>query len=269
MKKVIILILLILPVVIVLITFAIANSLGREIMFAPVEHVVLSNIDGLIDEGYWIDGEPTDENLKLVLWADRYTGKPTARDCEPYELGKFFTVVPSKVKITDFKFTSSNEDAVTVKEGNIYILQKTRTSDKYNEVVITASFSGKDYFTVYVNTEDIPDDENRFDYFGWYKDNRVEITAELGVPFSLSAILEGGIDTSPHDLLYNIDEDRRNAFLASLKFTSSNQSILEVTEDGTIAEIMGEGEVIITISTDFRSSNHPPVSVTLLLTLQD
>ena len=170
--------------------------------------------------------------------------------------------------------------------GKIYIFQKTRTSDG-GEVTVKASFGGTVYFTVYVDTELIIDDE-RFDYFGfdyellrrgligseyadWIKEGERElkISAIAGEQIPLSAILYNGIDTSPHDLLYSSGNPYLEAFLGSLDFTS-NSSILTVTKDGTdfVADITGEGNVQITITTNFRGKNYS-IFVSVVLTLNE
>ena len=289
MKKVILLLLLILPVIIVAVSFAIAGFVGRAQMYIEIENVYVTDLDSFFMYR---------ENGKIVYW--HYTGNNrddrfvlTGEVEGKYEFEKFITVSPARAKFSDLKFVVSNPLAVKVEGGRIHIMQNARSSDgKYVEIRV--EYGEKLFLIVYV---DIEIDNGRFDYFGFdYNALHLAVKAQdleyvevsvadrliriekQGVPASdtipLGEILNDGFDIAPSNL-FSISFADRIGFLNKLEFEIKpgsigyGKDILEIKEvtrhdkdDPTYfwkdydAVIKGAGEVEITITADYAGSRY-------------
>ena len=279
MKKVILLLLLILPVAIVAASFAIAGAIGRGIMYVEVEQVYLTRDAAVQAEFYQI-------------YRGRQNGYVlTAQVGRDYEFGKFFTVSPAKAKFADLDFPSSNPAAVSVEDGKLRVKQNMRSSDN-KEIRIDVKYGDTEFFSVYVQIEP---DNGRFDYFGYdygllersvsnakwpdpYSDvkvsdscgvntnlgyliiDRSRIPGGAGVIPDIGALLRDGLDTAPYNLLY-YDEGNVNwvDFANSLTVASNDEAVLRLTPTGRNgdgvdvldAHIMSLGEVELTIKTSW------------------
>jgi len=273
MKKVILLLLLILPVAIVAASFAIAGAVGRGIMIPEIESVYLSDHDGF----YGIEGYREVAKNRYRLTAE-VEGK--------YELGKYFAVVPEKAKFTDLKFTSSNADAVKVEGDKIIVMQNMRVSDG-GSILIRAAYMEKEFFAVEV---EINPDYDRFDHFGYIYElleqavsgsdwpgttvkisnscrvntnagyliiDRAKLVADTGGAITdFGRLLRNGLDLAPFDLLYNVNPLRKG-FANSLTFISGDAGILSIAAPYAgvdeinvfSASVLSEGDVDITIKT--------------------
>jgi|GEM_PF-5065026 len=270
MKKIILLLLLILPVLIVVASFAIAGVVGREILYVEIEDIELSDSDGFYAEGYWLQGQ------RYVL--------PEAKAGETYELAKFFTVVPQKAKFSDLVFASGNIDAARVEDGKIHVTQNMKTSDK-GEIKLSAPYGVNSSFDIYVR---IVRDYDRFDYFNvnynmlsqaisgdyWPVFCRADTVAgyliieKNNIPGGLKisnfgGLILGSLDVAPYDLLYDSFSGRPD-FAKFIGFTlddPGSNEILKLTEKGQDAdgvnifdaEILGYGEAVLTIKADWKS----------------
>ena len=103
MKKVILLLLLVLPVIIVAISFAIAGSIARGAMYVEIENVYITDIDSFFTYK---------NNGKIVYWflpeSDRTDQFILAGEVgEVYEFEKFITVAPARAEFSKLEFVIS------------------------------------------------------------------------------------------------------------------------------------------------------------------
>ncbi|MCL2861127.1 MAG: hypothetical protein FWE22_01800 [Firmicutes bacterium] len=274
MKKTILLFLFILPVIIVVLVFAIAGVVGRRQMVVPVESVEINRAifeDSPQKHSPWHEQYGTN-NLILIVSPG-----------EEIEFARYFVIYPAEASLNFSLFEISNPEVVQINEqGNIVVLQNMRSTDPREGIEIVVVDGATRFFSVFII---IDVDGTRFDYFGFDGDlfregigrdweefglenagdfvsidfenqliiERNFIPYELEYVIPIAAILERGFNVAPFDLLYVINP-LREQFLASLTFSSSNNNILRITGDG-FAEVLGTGEMEIRITTNFLNSN--------------
>ena len=296
MKKVILLLILVLPVIIASIAFAVAGFVApRTVMYTEIDKVFVSANNFNAFNAYY-DGDfhdPDDVALDVPTYYLRgnYTDQFGVNPGQSYPFAQFFTVQPSRAKDTLFNnpdnFIISNPEAVKVENGRIYILQNRRTSDG-NYVTIEVRFGLTLLFFVEVV---IAADNNRFDYFGFdhgLLENGLLVYGEkfefasvvsvagekiiqLDSNFSqvaLGQLLLEGINLAPTGLF------GRTEFQDSLTFISNNTNMLTISGDGkgigTTANILTEtGEVTVTIRTSWKAeTEHPDLEKEVTITIR-
>ena len=236
MKKVILMLLLILPVVIALLAFAIGSFVGRAVKLEFIENAFIAEQDRTAFEGEGYETHAGDYGNNMYRIS-------TVRGAV-HELEKFFTVVPSRAKFSDLVFVySNNEDnynAVEIKNGKLYINKNRRTSDNKTShgIEIKAMADIRTIFTLYVDILLTGETENYFDYLGFdysrFSDNDyVEISKAADLPMStedLRNLVISGLDTARYDLVY-WDFDSRDEFVNSLELSITEIPDLAVGED--------------------------------------
>ncbi|MCL2234422.1 MAG: hypothetical protein FWC11_06385 [Firmicutes bacterium] len=269
MKKTILLFLFILPVIIVVLVFAIAGFVGRTLLFNPVQNVHFNeNIFSSTPEYHAQYGT---NNLILL-----------GRRGEQFDFERYLVVYPAAASTDQLEFESSNPDVARVgDDGRIHILQNMRSTDPRDGIEIVVMHNVDRFFSVFVIVET---DETAFDYFGFdvdlfrvgiesdWEEHGAESVLDFGLRVGfdgqititkddilheenfipLKAILERGFNVAPFNILYLANEQRAE-FLWHLIFTSSNTNVLRISRDG--AEIVGIGEVYVTVTTNFRGTN--------------
>lgn len=146
MKKAVLLLVFVLPVIIVMLVFAIAGFVGRQSMYISIEGVYAKDLDELANADYFDHGQNTFEIF------------PNVGDV--VEFASYFRVEPARANFSNIEFDISNKNAVQIVNGKIHVLQNRRFSDE-GSVKITATNTK---LTVFVS---IRPDYDRFDYFGF------------------------------------------------------------------------------------------------------
>lgn len=269
MKKVILLLILVLPVIIVALSMAISGYIAPIVKIVRIEGVKI-NLDGFYNEGYSFN-----DTDKYDLIAD--TGVE-------YELEKFLSPVPASANLSSLEYVSTNPSAASVVNGKIKVEQNMRSSDYNNGgVIIDIIYDdpGKPFFTIAVNINVDPDS---FDYLG-FDYNRLaqgipgsewsgycEVTPGSGylsiyrdkiggTEIPLGRILRNGLDTAPYNIL-NADNPFRPGFINSLDFSSDNPEIVIIPkgqEGGlnvTDAGVLSAGKITVKIKADFLDRLH-------------
>ena len=243
MKKIILLLLFLLPVGIVAITFAVAGAIGREVMFVEITDVVF-------DEQY--------EDNRLFAEFGSGNWQVTAQIGDVIDFERHLRLYPSNARYSYLEqaLFVSNTNAVSVVNGQIRILQNMTTVDFLNQgVEIRVQFAGNPFFTIFV---DIERDNTRIDYFGFCYElftvgrawsgvyrplgltsNVAEQRLELAVTpatLQLREALQYGMNVAPAHLtnpgLEATHPGLYTQFLNSLAFSSSDDTVLLVTDNG-------------------------------------
>jgi len=274
MKKTILLFLFVLPVIIVILIVAIVGFVGRRVMFIEIQSVSINYEIFNYSPNFTERFSPNPNDLIL-----------SAEVGEVFEFTRYIVVEPLEAA-RQLVFESSNPQAVQVIDGRIHILQNARMTDS-EEGIELAVMHGVRLFTVLVRI-DIDDDS--FDYFGFDEDlfirgadtdwadtygvflnhdavleiDRSYILSELNNTIPIGWILERGFNTAPRNLLY-LANPRRNQFLDSLQFESSNTQILSISSVegyGQFNALIYNGQIAengvaltITIRSNFMYSN--------------
>ena len=220
MKKVILLMLMILPVVIALLAFAIGSFVGRAVKIEFIQNIYVSeNSRTAFEKAGFEPHEGEYGNGKYRILAERG---------QSYEFAKFFTIEPARAKFSELVFAYSNNadnyDAAEIKNGKLYVNKNRRTSDNIipnGEIKIDAMSGPSVIFSLYV---EIKKSTDNFDYFGfdYNRFNTARTGAEwenytginaggTGITISrgtmhsvlpIKAMLISGLDTAPYDLTY-------------------------------------------------------------------
>ena len=271
MKKVILLLLLILPVIIVAVSFAIAGFVGRAQRYIVIENVYVTDLDDFFEYKengkivYWYNQDNVNDRFDLLAEVDGV-----------YEFEKFITVSPSRANFSGLDFVISNPSAVKIEDGKIHVMQNLRSTDGLS-VEIRIEYGEKLFMIIYVKPEI---DNDRFDYFGFdynmldrgikeqnleyinvTADRKIEITragtASLGYIIPLGEILNDGFNIAPANLLGSYEG--KNDFLDSIEIKSGDNGVLKIFEvnrkgwkdfDAEILDICPDG-VKITVTSDY------------------
>ena len=270
MKKTILLFLFTLPVIIVVLVFAIAGFVGRRVMFIEIGSVTMSH-----------------SAQETHYYAIQGGYKVFANVGQSIPLQRYIILYPARANFNDLTIVSSDPGIASVENGYIRIHRQMRTSDvvlqgqqDQNVIDIEIRHGGETRLTILVQVETSPD--AGIDYFGFNFDlfdrlsdelwrefitteqriievndqdhienflsiYRAHIPSSMGNTLPIKDILERGFDTAPHDLLHSIPTnlERRNEFLGSLEFSVTGDAV-EIT--GATMTITGTGEVIITVT---------------------
>jgi len=268
MKKTILLFLFTLPVVIVVLVFAIAGFVGRQVMFVEITNVTMASAALDPNGSNYLQPDDTNNFQLRVNVGD------------VIDLQRYLIIEPARARFSHLNIDISNPGAVEIRGGRIHILQNMRSTDPGTGIEIAIRHDMDPFFRIFVI---IATDYTRFDYFGFdynlffdltrgaddaaiwrgfiwvFRDDgfiRIERNQALvnqGNRFDYRDFFQRGINIAPRELLF-FDNPDKDAFLNSLNFASGDPTILYLGADG-YAEVRGVGEVTVTVTTNFRDRN--------------
>jgi len=272
MKKIILLLLLVLPVVISTVVFAVAYTVGRTVMYVEITDVI-----------YQGQGNP------LAPYTEVTGGyRITANVGEQKEFSQYFKVIgSSNARFSHLEFEISNKGAVKVENGRIHVMQNLRDSDSLNDdfVEIDVTYGTKGVFlTIFVGINNTGR-QNRFDEFdinyrllnnalqsGYGSDFAEVRFASVNNPdrlqisfidateiIDIRRLLHGGIDTSPAGLK-NTANTWASDFRDNLTFQISDEGVLKKETDGwsATARIISTGNITVSLTSSFAGK--PPIT---------